>query len=56
MGLSLWSFMVMDEAKMILVMQFLLFDDINLAPDPQWSRAEPCFCLLTRICNSWSQA
>jgi len=43
--------MVVDEAKMILVMQLLLFDDINFAPDPQWSRAEPCFCLLSRICK-----
>lgn len=52
MGPILWSFMVMDEAKMILVMQLLLVDDINFAPDPQGNRAMPCFCLLSRICNS----
>lgn len=56
MGLGLWSFMMMDEAKKVLVMQLLLFDDTNLPPGGQESRVELCFCLGTKICNSWSQA
>lgn len=53
MGFSLWSFPVRDEANIRLVMQFLLFDDTNLSPGVNKSRAELCFCLLTKTCNSY---